>query len=296
MFIYIIQTLFNKTIPIFQFLENYKFWGGISLVTFISSLLTCSYVKKNIKIPKMSWLEMLLLCFVHQYGGSMLSSLVLGNPIHVLKHDILILTFIFAWFLCFIFPFDIMYRFLVVKIIRKSLRVLEFVYMSKYMCDHAMDIVIDSSNHDSGYFMILTVGTLAGCGGSLLVEQFQLLRDKNHIDLSYRGLSHPSFVMRRSFFGSFLYMCLRNPFNLSILQNNLSHEECKYILFLFFTFTYILYIYHFDVFNIISWVFHKVTFIPTDITTWVFRWSTLPQEQAEDSGYISEEMENKKED
>ena len=145
---------------------------------FAHCLIMCLYVKEDItgahlfsrKHPLACWIS----CMISIYGGAMLASFLLGEPvIACLKNTNSLLIATGAWYIIFYTPFDFGYKvfkFLPIKLI---LAVMKEVIRCKKVHD---GVVHAAQVYPNSYVIMIIIGTLKGNGTAFLKILERLLR------------------------------------------------------------------------------------------------------------------------
>jgi hypothetical protein len=108
--------MIQRAITVIEYLESGSIIVPLHFITlevhfldFLNSLLICKLYRQKATFPKV-WLETLLSCFLLQYGGLLLSSLILGQPSPLLLTQASPLALFLAWWVTFLFPRDLYWR------------------------------------------------------------------------------------------------------------------------------------------------------------------------------------------
>ncbi|CAF2910049.1 unnamed protein product [Rotaria sp. Silwood2] len=159
------------------------------------SLATQNFTRRH---PLSCWLSTMLLCF----SGSILSNFLLGeSPIKdFAQHQHLLLATL-CWYLVFYSPFDIIARLLRFVPVRICVGVGKEIQRTKKIFDGIHSTL---AIYPDGYIIVVTIGAIKGCGGSVM----------SSIDRFIRGLwlptQHeflfPSFATKACFISATIFL------------------------------------------------------------------------------------------
>ena len=109
---------------VIEAIDNVRFirvFPYMSLMVYCASLFVCESVRKSQRVKNMTWIESLFVCFIGQFGGTTIASLMIGQPIRFLTSDKLVVALLAAWATIFCAPFDLGLKALQVPIIRVAM-------------------------------------------------------------------------------------------------------------------------------------------------------------------------------
>ncbi|KAK8805063.1 hypothetical protein WA588_000009 [Blastocystis sp. NMH] len=270
-------------------IDNIRFihvFHSVSLTTFVSSLFVCESVRKSRKNAYMTWIESLLMCFLGQFGGTVISSLLLGEPMYSLTADSFVLGLLGAWLVINWTPFDWGIKAFQHPLVRSLNTLFRWLSVSYAITVGGVDNALkaDPSLLNTSGTLLLSVGTIAGCGGTVFLRYLELVPEggstpsipiyETNVTTSKLpvDLIRPTFTVKRSFFATILYLYLLDPFHL-IRDISVDPMVARSIVFLFVAGTSILRSLGWNVFDSVSRVFHGVTQIPKEIPVFAQQWS-----------------------
>ena len=272
-------------------IDNIRFlhmFPNISLVEYCSSLWICERVRRSKRHKTMTWLESFFICFVGEFGGTILASIIMGEPVRRLLVDPVILSLVMAWLTVFWTPFDWglrIYQFPAIHLICSFFHLLKNSYALTFGgVDRALKS--DPTLSYTSFSLLLVVGTIAGCGGRVLMSYLDFAPEDcaTDPDLKEEGsetetsklpqdLIRPTFTVKCSFFATILYIALLDPFHMIRGHVFVNEVTCHFLIFLFIAFSSLLKALGWNIFDSVSFLFHGVTQIPREIPVFAQRWS-----------------------
>ncbi|CBK23845.2 uncharacterized protein [Blastocystis hominis] len=167
---------------IIELIDNVRFvriFPYMSLMVYCASLFVCESVRKSQRIKNMTWIESLFMCFIGQFGGTTLASLLIGQPVRFLTSDKLVVAMLAAWITIFCLPYDIGLKLFQNPLIRLFCRFFQLLSISFSVTSYGVDYVFKSDHPKAkvGLSMVIATGTMSGCGGGVLLRYYNLINE-----------------------------------------------------------------------------------------------------------------------
>jgi hypothetical protein len=201
-------------------LPQLSFLPSISLLDFVGTTFVCKKYRETARGDK-SWFEMMLACVLMQFGGTLIISLILGQPPSWLLSRSALPAFFLAWWLSFYSPDDIFWN-----TVSKNnfllflLGFLNFISSGHAVTSWGMDkcffnvFHLNGDTYSRAYWLCILCGTVAACGGGILAEVFNFFSSSKSFTLRHKssfleiGKYGVSQTLNRSFWLALIYYIL----------------------------------------------------------------------------------------
>lgn len=160
------------------FISFYYFYIELHFLDFLNSLLICQIIKKKqFQENQNNYYKSLLSCFLLQYGGLLLTSLIIGQSSPIL--------------ITYISPFSLFIAWLIIFYILEK-KIPFILYLLAHICSifsysfaitfWGMDLIIFYNTHlvnnlKESFILCLVCSILSYCGSDMISDLFQLTND-----------------------------------------------------------------------------------------------------------------------
>lgn len=247
--------------------KPFYYFPPISVLDLFGSMLVCKYYRLNVVGTK-SWFEILFTCTLMQFGGTTIVSIVLlGHCPYWIIGRAAFPALLVAWWLTFYSPGDL-YWHLINKNYTAEVIAGIFAAISSghaigsWGIDKALNnkFHVGGDNFASSYLLCILAGTVAACGGGLIIQAFNMLGSTNAITLRHTppfflsGNYSASATLNRCFILAFTYYYLINDSTTFLPSPKLSLTEAHSLMALTHVVVFLmsLHIPQVDIFQILS--------------------------------------------